>query len=336
MNSKPIFSPLTLAIRAQLFAHLAAMEKAGLPPEKAFSLLHLSPRGQTRLAATRKLLARRADIAAAGLRAGLFTPLEAALLHAATSAGSPALTYHRLAVRYALLVRQRGQLRSRCILPLLLLLAGTFIGPLPRLVAGALSFAGYLWQVARPLLQICFAVAAVIGVDAWLNTGADSPAWTMVQRWRLGLPLVGAIIVRRSLRDFFESLALLLEAGMPMFDALPLAEATVTDTIVRADLATLLTMMMQGMTLADAAAQLVSADSATIASLCALASTGESSGTLPAMLIRFADTETAHLHQTFQHLADWLPRIVYFLYGGLTAYRLLTGSGVTPLVPTDL
>jgi general secretion pathway protein F len=216
-----IASPLALVIRAQLFAHLAAMEKAGLPPDKAFGMLQLAPPGQHRLAATRKLLARHVDVATAGLRGGLFTPLEGALLRAATSAGSPALTYHRLSTRYSLLAHQLGQLRSRCILPLLLLLAGTFIAPVPGLVSGALSPAAYLWQAARPLLQIGVAVAAMMGMRAFLDAGTGTPARLLVERGLLRLPVVGAMIVRRCMRDFFESLALLLEAGMPMFDALP-------------------------------------------------------------------------------------------------------------------
>ena len=54
------------------------------------------------------------------------------------------------------------------------------------------------------------------------------------------------------------------------------------------------------------------------------------------MLLRFAAAETAYLQQTQQQLADWLPRLFYFFYAGLTVFELLTGSGIGTVVPSDL
>ena len=75
--------PLPLAARANLFAHLATMEQAGLPADKAFALLRLPAAGQARLDAARKLIARGVDIADAGLRSGLFSHVEARCVRAA-------------------------------------------------------------------------------------------------------------------------------------------------------------------------------------------------------------------------------------------------------------
>ncbi|WP_164521547.1 type II secretion system F family protein [Iodobacter ciconiae] len=66
----------------------------------------------------RKWLGRGKDVAAAGRMAGLFSDLEADLLHAALSAGSPALTYFRLAERYTLKARLSRQMRSKLLLPI--------------------------------------------------------------------------------------------------------------------------------------------------------------------------------------------------------------------------
>ena len=332
----PLIAPLPLPVRADLFAHLAAMEKAGLPTDKAFALLKLPQLGHDRLTATRRHLARHADIASAGLRTGLFTPLEAALIRAAATAGSPAITYRRLAERYALIVRQRSQLRSRCMLPLVLLLAGSLIQPLPRLVAGTVSIGGYLWLAIRPLLQIGLLIAVGLGLRAWLSSGNDSALRTTLQHWLLRIPLAGRMIVQLNLRDFFESLGMLLEAGVPMFDALPLAEVTVTNPVVRTEVAVLLPLMESGTTLADALCCISTSDANGIATLTALASTGEASGTLPDMLLRFAAAESAHLQQAQQPLADWIPRLFYFFYAGLFVFELLTGGGIAPAVPSDL
>ena len=62
--------PLTFQVRADLFNSLAAMEKAGLPVDKAVALLHLPGAGQARLEILRKLMSRGTDIATAGSVSG--------------------------------------------------------------------------------------------------------------------------------------------------------------------------------------------------------------------------------------------------------------------------
>src|SRR4051812_4717134 len=88
--------PLAFRTRAELYTQLATMETAGLPFDKALGLLRLPRSDQPRLEAMRKLLAKGTEPASAGAKSGVFTDLEASLLHVAFSAGSPANTYHRI------------------------------------------------------------------------------------------------------------------------------------------------------------------------------------------------------------------------------------------------
>src|SRR5215470_14250400 len=73
-------SPLKLHIRAELFRQLGAMEEAGLPIDKALSLTRLPLAARRRLVIMRGWLKHGSAVAEAGLRSGLFTPLEASLL----------------------------------------------------------------------------------------------------------------------------------------------------------------------------------------------------------------------------------------------------------------
>ncbi|UUZ53955.1 hypothetical protein LP419_36320 [Massilia sp. H-1] len=52
------FRPLPLPVRALLFQHLAAMEKVGVPAERAYALLDLGPAARPRVQAFQKLTAR--------------------------------------------------------------------------------------------------------------------------------------------------------------------------------------------------------------------------------------------------------------------------------------
>src|SRR5579864_1639251 len=89
--------PMKLNIRADLFGQLAAMEEAGLPFEKVLDIVHLPVNERARLKATRKWIRLGLGIAEACRRSGLFTALEATLVRAATSSGSPARTYRLIA-----------------------------------------------------------------------------------------------------------------------------------------------------------------------------------------------------------------------------------------------
>jgi general secretion pathway protein F len=323
---------LPYQVRADLFTHLAAMEKSGLPPDKAYALLRLPGAAQARLLAMRKLLARGADPASAGSRSGLFTPLEAALLHAAQAGGSPAPTYKRLADNYALKASQLMQMKARMAKPALMLVAALFIGPLPQLAAGTLGPGAYLWHALRPMLLLAVLGMAALRAPMWFLSGRAGSLRMPIERLLLKLPGFGPAHARRNARDFFESLALLLEAGMPMFEALPTSLATINNSLLRTEFGALLPAMKRGATLAAAVVELRLIDTERLS---AFVLTGEASGTLPEMLMRHVASETERINLFQQQLADWLPRIAYAVVAGWMVSQLLGGGGA-PSMPPEL
>lgn len=305
---RPSFSPLPYQLRADLFAHLAAMENAGLAPDKAFGLLRVPASAQARVEAQRKFLKRGNDPASAGFKSGLFNTFETALLRAALAAGSPGPSYKRLAARYATKAAQLATLKARMMLPLAMLIMALAVRPLPGLVTGSLGAGAYLWQVASPLILLALLGMLALRVPAWFLAGDVTPGRELVERILLALPLCGKLHNRRNARDFVESLALLLEAGLPMFDAYRIALATINNSILRADVAQALPLMEAGAPFAQAITALSLVDTT---QLHAFAVTGEESGTLPEMLLRHARTETELLDLVQSQIVEWLPRIFY-------------------------
>ncbi len=325
--------PLPYQIRADLFLHLSTMERAGLPTMKSFSSLRLPGAYQVRVDNTRKLLARGAEPAAAGQRCGLFTPMEAALLKAAFAAGSPAPSYRRLADNYEIRVAQARQIRSRMAMPIMVLVLALFIQPLPLLILGTITTRAYLMQVFSVLGALgCLAYLAK-SLPSWFQRAEPSPTRNMVMAAMVGMPLFGAMYVRRNVRDFFESLALLLEAGVPMFDALPIAVASIENSLVQTVFATILPRMEAGATLSQALDGLAYLDPTRII---AFAHTGETSGTLPEMLWRHVHAENQTLALFQQQMAEWLPRIFYGLVMTWMAYQMLTSGAGLPQMPEEL
>lgn len=324
------FKPIPFRARAELFTQLEKMETAGLPTDRAFAILQVSSEAKPRLAAMRSLM-KTHDIATAGLRSGLFTVLESRLIQAATLAGSPARVYRRLADFYTARAMQLSTMRAQMMTPICVFLLALIVAPLPSLVGGSIGIFGYLFAVLKPLIVIAalyFVVRWWLANRATVANGA-SPL--------LALPLIGSLIVRQNVRDFFETLALMLEAGVSMLDALPLALDTIQEPSVRREFARIGPRVREGATLAHAIA-----DSRYLGStmsrerLVSFVNTGEQSGTLPEMLLRHTMMETSEIKSWYEQLSIWVPRFVYGLVMLWMIISLLSGGGFMPRVPADL
>lgn len=319
-------APLPYRIRADLFQRLATMERAGLPTDNAFILLELPQIDQERLRTFRRLLSRRIDPATCGMKSGLFTFFESELIRAALETGSPQAAYARLAAAYSAKVKRLARMRTRLIMPTAILAIALFVQPLPELFKGAIGAGAYLWKASAPLLALALLAVLALRVPAWFLSGDVTPRRLLAERLLLKLPLFGAMHARRSARDFFESLAMLLQAGLPMFEALPVAQSTVGNSLLRADFAVILPAMQAGATLAQASARLHSIETG---QLCGYLLTGEQSGTLPEMLLRHAAAESAAVEQFQQELADWIPRLFYAAVAAWMVVQLLSPPPAT-------
>jgi general secretion pathway protein F len=318
--------PLSYAIRAELFLQLFRLEAAGLPYDRALATMALPSPAARRLKAMQALSARGIDAAKAGEQSGLFTPLEARLVRAALNAGSPAPTYQRLADYYTQRARQWVAMKSRLTLPAAVLAIALMVQPLPALVSGTIGVKGYAWQVTWPVLLI----AAIVLVLRWLGShGGEAKGKSLYQR----VPLYGPIFVRSNLRDFFDSLSLMLEAGVPMLEALPAAIETVSDGDIRRQLARVRQRIEHRETFIAALGGVSYLHGSRAL---AFAQTGEASGTLPEMLMRHAAMESEAIANFFEQLAAWLPRIVYALVAIKIIVGIFSSGGFMPRVPADL
>jgi general secretion pathway protein F len=316
------FPPIPDQVRAAMFLHLSVMERSGLPPDKAFSLLQLPARLQDRVNAFRRMMNKGTDIPTAGQKSGLFSDLETNIIRAAFNAGSPEITYKRLATRYEHKARQASLVRSRMTMPMVVLLIALAVQPLPALVAGSITGAGYLLSILRPFVVLggCVFIYRFISKRITVMTEHPSPIQVSLSKLLTQLPLFGPVVVRKNVRDFYENLALMLEAGIPMFDALPKAVDTVNICVIRDDFKRVQTSMEQGAPFAEAVASLHYQGRYSVQTF---AQTGEGSGSLPAMLLRFADGESEAVAQFQVQLADWLPRLFYGIVALWMAYQII-------------
>ena len=181
----------------------------------------------------------------------------------------------------------------------------------------------------------------VAAVGAWglldlfrQRESRDKSSWEIQLDGVLPLvPLFGPMGVRRNLRDFFDSLALLLEGGMPILEALPIALDTVRNQAVRSHLAQIKPRMEAGSSFGQALAGLSFFGRAQSYELIR---TGEASGTLPRMLSRYCAAETASIDRFDDLVAEWIPRIAYTSVALLVGYGLIHGGAFMPSLPPEL
>jgi general secretion pathway protein F len=326
-------APLSFDVRADLFSQLAAMEEAGLPVEEALRTTRLPADGPARLGATRKCLRQGLGIADAGEKAGLFTPLEASLLRAAASSGSPQRLYHILSAHYARCSVRMKAMRSRLMLPAVMFVIAVFIKPLPSLLSGTLTLAGYLLKDVVPWIALVGAACLAIELVRRGRPSAHAFSSNPIDRVLLLVPLFGPMQVRRIIRDFFDSLALQLEAGVLMLNALPIALGTVRNHALRSQLSQIKPRIESGASFAQAVAGL-GCRARTRAR--ALIQTGEASGALPQMLLRISEAETATIDRFDDLAAEWVPRLAYTSVALMIGYGMFESGAFMRALPQEL
>jgi general secretion pathway protein F len=320
-------------VRADLFGQLAAMEEAGLPFEKVLDIVHLPPSERVRLKAARKWIRLGLGIAEAGQRSGLFTPMEAALVRTATTSGSPARTYRRIADQCARRAGRVKALRARITFPVVMIALLIILGPVPQLVTGSLTPTSYLTKHLLPWLAVGVVAYLLLDRLRRRQSVAHSSWRTRFDGVLTFVPMFGAMEVRRNLRDFFDSLALLLEGGVAMLEALPMALDTVRNQALKSRLARIKPRIEAGMSFADAVAGLSLFGRAQVYRLIRA---GETSGALPRTLLRCSEVETASIDRFDDLVAEWIPRLAYVSAAVLVAYTIIHSGAFMPSLPQDL
>ena len=64
--------------------------------------------------------------------------------------------------------------------------------------------------------------------------------------------------------------------------------------------------------------------------------TGEASGALPRMLLRYSEAETAAIDRFDDLVAEWIPRLAYTSAALLIGYGLIHSGAFMPSLPQDL
>jgi type II secretory pathway component PulF len=308
--------------RAQLYHELGKLIGAGVHVDRSVELL-LEQRPvasiRTWLEGLRRGLAARLSISESVQQHTEAPPLEVSLLAAGERGGRIEEAFEHLARYYELRQKSRDKAQNALIYPLILLHFGLVLPELPRFI---LNQGG---AVGNIVLNLTVAWALLLGLGfgamAAVKLAATSPA---VDGFLNGIPLIGGVRRHWALARFCQVFQTGLLAAFQVSETLKLAgNASQSATLAEAgkqaakgveDGQSLTASMKQTRAFPGVFMQSVA--------------TAEESGTLDREMERWAVAEAELAAQAQDRLAEWLPRIFYFLimlYVVARIFQMLAG-----------
>jgi type II secretory pathway component PulF len=254
-------------------------------------------------------------------------PWEARLVRAAATGGRLESLYKRLSEHYASRAQLFGRLKSRLVFPFLILTLATFVAPFPALFQGAIGPGGYLLRAVGPPLLLYGGLRLLAFAYRQQLARQTGATWAKLL---LALPVLGGLLARQQRRDGLFSLLLLLESGVPILEALPLAGKSIADPLLRARFAGAAAALADGRSgVAETLNRYGVVDDA---SATALFASGEAAGRLDDVICHQVRQWDAQLELQWDTLAEWLPRLFYVAVAIFMAASIVSGyRGTTVL-----
>jgi len=326
--------PLSVQELSAFYVQLVRLEKSGIPLQEALAMLFQN-KGEIgkRAKIAFNSVKRGKPFSEAGIRAGLFIGLDAALVQVADAGGTHTEVFQQLAQFYEEKAKQIRQLKAKLWLPSIVLLLALFIQPIPTLILGQITFWGYLEATIGLILQLALVIFILWHLPKWLRhsffkfLGINR----LVDKWQIKFPYLGAWTIRQQVRNFLRALGLMLQAGLPIMEALPKAYEVVENLVLRQYLHQIIRYLQKGQTFTEALSQIEGLDPIAIQ----LMSTGEQTGSLAEMMLHYVKLESEEIARHNERLTVWIPRIVYAFIAAWIIYGILNIGSMT-VIPNNL
>jgi len=245
-------------------------------------------------------------------QAGLVQTGEMDLLKAMDEIGRLDRGLSLLAAKLRARALLEGRMKARLTLPIAIWFLALLTAPVPALFRGDLSFLGYCWAVMGPMLLtlVVFMLAFRYGHD-------------LIRQWRDFHLAAGNGPGRVQRAELHRDLGHCLDAGLPADQAL-LCLARPDTGEWRRRLCQAAEFCRSGLALVPALvkAQLINEQDR------GMLETAESAGRLPESLLHQSRLMAHELALRGDMLAEWLPRIIYFLILLYMARHILSSGGV--------
>lgn len=270
---------IPLQQRADIFHHLAQLERSGLTALHSFSLLeNQSPQ----LQALQKRLNLGETISESGFKSGVFSSFDKTMVHAGESSGTLAIIYQQLAKYYTHRVKSFRYIKSKLYLPIAIAILAIFIQATPSLILGQISVGQYLLSTVGLIIKLALVIYVIFKIPSWL-TAKSITISRLFDFLKMQIPLLSDWLIRRQVNEFLYSLGLLLSAGLAMSDAIPKAIDTLSNSSLRSKFSQVSAAIGQGNSLALSLENITVINNEILAQI----TVGENSGRLAETLLHY-------------------------------------------------
>jgi type IV pilus assembly protein PilC len=317
------FLPRQLTQRAELYHQLGTLLAAGVPLISGLEMVRNSPPSRSSIRPLNRLLAelgQGATFSDALSRLSNWTPrFDLALIQAGESSGRLDVCFRYLAEYYQERARLARQVWSDLMYPALVLHFAVLIFPtslLTRLIWQG-DVAPFVWAK----LAILAPLYAALALALYLVQPSRHPRWrATLERMVRAVPGLGSARANLALARLSLGLESLLNAGVPIVEAWEIAAAASGSPGLERTVRAWHDPVSAGQTPAEA----VRESGAFPELFVNLYSTGEISGQLDSTLKRLYRHYEEESGRKFRIVAQWAPRMVYFIIVFLVAYQIVS------------
>ena len=260
----------------------------------------------------------------AGLKSGLFSQSEAAIIKSALHTGTTDQIFSAIAHQHENSDNRLRTVRAKLLLPACVLILAKFITPLPSLVAGKLGAVQYLIEGSLFALLVIIVLKIILGLPTRLSL-RNKQNENGLDRLLLNTPVIGNWYRRKETNKWLQLAAICLEAGLPVFDVIPTINDSLSSASIRRSFEQSQQDLLNGATVYDA----LKYNPCITNEALNLIHTGESSGRLAVLINHAATLEAQRLHLFEDQLTAWAPRVIYFI----VVINLATGILSSPIAP---
>jgi type II secretory pathway component PulF len=310
---------MTTKQRAQLYHDLGKMIGAGLHVDRSVDLLleqHPAASMRVWLEGLRRGLAAHLTVSESVKQHTEAVPLEVSLLAAGERGGRLENSCEHLARYYELRQKSKDKAIGALVYPLILLHFGLVLPEIPKFVTG--DSATVLVRGILLHIGVAWILLGGVGLLAWwmVKTAGTSAA---VDRLLSAIPLVGSVRRHWALARFCQVFQTGLLASFRMTETLQLAgDASQSARLSEAG-RNAAEAVEQGGRLDDSMKRTGVFPKAFMQSI----TTSEETGTLDREMERWAVAEAELAARAQNRLAEWIPRVLYFLIMIYVAYRIV-------------
>lgn len=330
---------LSVARLALLMRQLASLIQSGLPVDEALRLC--SEQAQTDaikalVAQVRSRVIQGQSLAQAmSEHPGAFDRMICAMVRAGESSGYLAQVLERLALHAENSQHTRQKLQTALIYPMVLLgvsvavvvLLMSFVVPrlvamftssqreLPALTQGLIAISEFM-RSPWALLLLMLVAGAITVTRFWLRAADNRLRW---HRVLLTLPGLGAVLQQMDSARFASTLAILLDSGVPLVDALRIAADVLGNEHLRAHAVQIAARVQEGGSFSKSLQQ----QAVFPPMLAQMAANGEANGTLPQQLGYAANWQERELAVRLGTVMALLEPLTIVLMGGVITLIML-------------